>query len=100
MKRRVLKLNLRRLWLSEARRIKADVTFTSQLLVKVLGGELKPDRVEISDLRYFTLNEMESRSDVPKLNTWIAKRTFEKTALRFSLSEYKPDPRQLYELWF
>jgi ADP-ribose pyrophosphatase YjhB (NUDIX family) len=70
------------------------------LIVKILGGELKPDRGEVSDLRYFTLNEMESRSDVPRLNTWIVKRAFEKTAPRFSLSEYKPDPRQLYELWF
>ena len=70
------------------------------LLVRILGGELKPDRREISDLRYFTLNEMESRSDVPKLNTWIAKRAFEETAPRFSLSEYRPNPQQLYELWF
>jgi len=70
------------------------------LLVKVLGGELKPDREEISDLKYFSLNEMESRSDVPKLNTWIARRALVKTAPRFSLSEYRPDPRQMYELWF
>jgi len=70
------------------------------LLVKVLGGELTPDRDEISDLKYFTLNEMESRSDVPKLNTWIAKRALEKTAPRFSLSEYRPNPQQMYELWF
>src|SRR5208337_1323878 len=70
------------------------------LLVKVLGGELKPDHKEISDLKYFSLNEMESRSDVPKLNTWIARRALEKTAPRFSLSEYKPDPQQMYELWF
>jgi len=70
------------------------------LLVKVLGGELKPDRNEISDLKYFTLSEMESRSDVPKLNTWIVKRALEKTAPRFSLSEYAPNPQQLYELWF
>jgi len=69
------------------------------LLVKVLGGELKPDRDEISDLKYFTLNEMESRSDVPKLNTWIARRALEKTAPRFSLSGYMPNPQQLYELW-
>jgi len=70
------------------------------LLVDVLGGELKPDQREISDLRYFTLNEMESRSDVPKLNTWIARRALEKGAPRFSLSQYKPDPKQMYELWF
>jgi ADP-ribose pyrophosphatase YjhB (NUDIX family) len=70
------------------------------LLVKVLGGELKPDRKEISDLKYFSLNEMESRSDVPKLNTWIVRRALEKTAPRFTLSGYKPDPQQMYELWF
>ena len=70
------------------------------LLVKVLGEDLKPDRNEISDLKYFTLSEMESRSDVPKLNTWIAKRALEKTAPRFSLSDYAPNPQQLYELWF
>jgi len=70
------------------------------LLVEVLGGDLKPDRNEISDLKYFTLSEMESRSDVPKLNTWIAKRALEKTAPRFSLSDYAPNPQQLYELWF
>lgn len=69
------------------------------LLVRVLGGELKPDHEEISDLKYFSLNEMESRSDVPKLNTWIARRALEKAAPRFSLSEYKPDPQQMYELW-
>jgi ADP-ribose pyrophosphatase YjhB (NUDIX family) len=69
-------------------------------LVKVLGGELKPDREEISDLRYFTLDEMAGRSDVPKLNTWIVRRALEKTAPRFSLSEHRPNPQQLYELWF
>ena len=70
------------------------------LLVKVLGGELKPDREEISDLKYFSIDEMESRSDVPKLNTWIARRALQKTTPGFSLSSYKPDPQQMYELWF
>ena len=69
-------------------------------LVKILGGELKADREEISELRYFTLNEMEARSDVPKLNTWIVKRAFNRTAPRFSLSEHRPEPQQPYELWF
>jgi 8-oxo-dGTP diphosphatase len=67
-------------------------------LVKVLGGELRPDRNEISDLRYFTLAEMEERSDVPKLNTWIARRVLQ-TDNRFALSDYRPNPRELYELW-
>ena len=69
-------------------------------LVKVFGGELKPDRKEISDLKYFTLDEMETRSDVPKLNTWIVKRALERKSPRFSLSNHKPDTLQLYELWF
>jgi len=69
-------------------------------LVKVLGGELKPDRKEISDLRYFTLDEMVGRSDVPKLNTWIVRRALENPAPRLSLSEHRPDSQQLYELWF
>lgn len=69
-------------------------------LVEIMGGELKPDRGEISDLRYFTLEEMEACSDVPKLNTWIAKRALERDAPRFSLTDYRPDPQQLYELWF
>ena len=69
-------------------------------LVKILGGELKPDRREISEVRYFTLNEMKTKSDVPKLNTWIVKRAFDRAAPRFSLSEYRPEPQQPYELWF
>lgn len=68
-------------------------------LVKVLGGELRPDREEISELRYFTLAEMEERRDAPKLNSWIARRVFHKGS-RFALSDYKPNPEQLYELWF
>lgn len=69
-------------------------------LVKIMGGELKPDREEISDLKYFTLEEMEARSDVPKLNARIAKRALERDAPRFFLTEYRPDSQQLYELWF
>ena len=69
-------------------------------LVKVLGGELRADHKEISDLRYFTVDEMEVREDVPKLNTWIARRALEKDAPRFTLSDYKPSPDQIYELWF
>jgi NADH pyrophosphatase NudC (nudix superfamily) len=69
-------------------------------LVKVLGGELGADHKEISDLRYFTADEMEARADVPKLNTWIARRALDKNAPRFTLSHYKPNPDQTYELWF
>jgi len=69
-------------------------------LVKVLGGKLGADHKEISDLRYFTVNEMEEREDVPKLNTWIARRALDKNAPRFTLSDYKPSPDQIYELWF
>jgi len=69
-------------------------------LVKVLGGELKPDLKEISDVKYFTLNEMETSSDVPKLNTWIVKRVMKESAAGFSLSNHKPDTLLTYELWF
>jgi len=68
--------------------------------VKVLGGQLEADHKEISDLRYFTVDEMEARDDVPKLNTWIARRALDKNAPRFTLSDYKPTPDQIYELWF
>ena len=68
-------------------------------LVKVIGGELRPDRKEISELRYFTLAEMEERRDVPKLNTWVAKRVLEETN-HFALSKHKPNPKDIYELWF
>jgi len=69
-------------------------------LVKVLGGELQPDHAEISDVRYFSLAEMEERDDVPKLNTWIARRALQSGAPRFSLSDYNRNAQQLYELWF
>jgi len=68
-------------------------------LVKVTGGALIPDRKEISELRYFTLTEMEQREDVPKLNTWIAKRAL-REGNHFALSGNKPRPNDLYELWF
>ena len=68
-------------------------------LVRVLRGELRPDREEISELRYFTLAEMEERKDVPKLNTWIARRVFQKGP-GFALSDYRLNPEQPYELWF
>ena len=70
------------------------------LLVKVLGGKLRPDREEISEVRYFTLKEMKERDDVPKLNTWIVQRALEKNSPRFTLSNYSPSPEQLYELWY
>lgn len=68
-------------------------------LVKVVGGELRPDRKEISELRYFALAEMEERRDVPKLNTWIARCALRKMN-HFALSGHKPNPEDLYELWF
>ncbi|HMK82836.1 MAG TPA: NUDIX domain-containing protein [Candidatus Bathyarchaeia archaeon] len=70
------------------------------LLVKVVGGELRPDHEEVSDIKYFTLSEMESCEDVPKLNTWIVRRALQESAPRFSLSNYNQTPEQLYELWF
>ena len=82
---------------SRAESGKCDVYLA--FLVKVLGGELKPDKAEISDVRYFTLGEMEARSDVPKLNTWIVRHVLNHDASGFSLSGDRPSPSQLYELW-
>jgi len=68
-------------------------------LVKVVGGELKPDGKEIAEARYFTLTEMEGREDVPKLNSVISRRALEKNKPHFTLSDYKPTPDENYELW-
>jgi len=68
-------------------------------LVKVVGGELKPDGKEIVEARYFTLTEMEDRKDVPGLNTRIVRHILEAKRPRFVLSNYKPAPDERYELW-
>ena len=68
-------------------------------LVKVVGGELKPDGKEISEVRYFTLTEMEGREDVPKLNSVISRHALAKNKSRFTLSDYKPASDENYELW-
>jgi 8-oxo-dGTP diphosphatase len=68
-------------------------------LVKVVGGELKPDGKEVVDARYFTLAEMENRDDVPKLNTCIVRSLQERQKTRFVLSSYKPASNERYELW-
>ncbi len=68
-------------------------------LVKVVGGELKPDGKEIAEARYFTLAEMEDRKDVPRLNPRILRRVLEAKRTRFTLSNYKPTPDERYELW-
>jgi len=68
-------------------------------LVKVVGGELKPDGKEILEARYFTLAEMEDRNDVPRLNTCIVRRLLEGQRPHFVLSSYKPAPSERYELW-
>jgi len=68
-------------------------------LVKVVGGELKPDGKEIVEARYFTLAEMEDRDDVPRLNTCIVRRFLDAKRPRFTLSDYKPTPNERYELW-
>jgi hypothetical protein len=67
--------------------------------VKVIGGELRPDGKEIAEARYFTLAEMESRDDVPRLNLEIARHVFEAEKQHFVLSGYKPAPDEMYELW-
>lgn len=68
-------------------------------LVKVVGGELRPDGKEIAEARYFTLAEMEGREDVPKLNSVISRHALERDKAYFTLSDYKPSPDENYELW-
>lgn len=70
------------------------VTFT----VNVKGGELKPDGREIAEARYFTVEEMENRSDVPKLNPTIVRHILEPKN-GFAISTFKPTPEERYELW-
>ncbi len=77
---------------------KSDIYVT--FLVKVLSGELRADGKEISELRYFTVSEMQERKDVPTLNTWIARRALQKSAPRFTLSDYPPTLARPYELWY
>lgn len=68
-------------------------------LAKVVGGELKPDGQETVDAAYFSLSEMEKRSDVPKINTLIFRKFLAEKKRRFRLSHYKPDPTESYEFW-
>lgn len=68
-------------------------------LARAIGGELRPDGKETLDAAYFTLSEMEGRSDIPKLNTIIVREFFMRTTRRFRLSSYKPDLKEIYELW-
>mgnify|MGYP001105919210 CR=1 FL=1 len=75
---------------------KNDIYLT--FVVKVTGGELKPDGKEIEDARYFALGEMQERGDVPKLFPHILSRIL-KSRTRFALSDFKPAPEEKYELW-
>jgi len=68
--------------------------------VRVVGGELRPDGKETVEARYFTLEEIRNRTDVPKLNLVIAQAALNEKKTMFALSEYKPEPSELYELWF
>jgi len=83
---------------SRVRDRRNDVYITFR--VKVVGGELKPDGKEVVEARYFTLKEMMDRADVPKLNLVIAQAALNEKKTSFTLSEYKPEPTELYELWF
>jgi len=67
-------------------------------MVKVIGGELRPDGKEIAEARYFTLAEMEKRTDVPKLNPVIVSHIL-KAKPHFMLSNFKPALGDKYELW-
>jgi len=66
--------------------------------VRVVGGELRPDGKEIMEARYFTLEEMEKRTNVPKLNPLVVSHIF-KAKPNFKLSNFKPAPEEKYELW-
>lgn len=82
---------------SRIREGRNDVYVT--FLVKVIGGELKPDGKEVLEARFFTLSEMEDRKEVPRLNSCIVRQILEAKRLRFTLSGYKPSPDERYELW-
>ncbi len=68
-------------------------------LVKVVGGKLRPDGKETVAVGYFSLAEMKNRSDIPKLNTLVFGEFLADKKHRFSLSHYRSDARELYELW-
>jgi len=67
-------------------------------IVKVIGGELKPDGKEIAEARYFTLAEMEKRTDVPRLNPVIVSHIL-KAKSHLTLLDFNPAPENKYELW-
>ena len=75
---------------------KNDIYVT--FMVRIVGGELRPDGKEIAEVRYFSLEEMEKRTDVPKLNPLIVSHII-KSKTRFTLSSFKPAPEEKYELW-
>ena len=68
-------------------------------LTKVIGGKLRPDESETVDVRYFSLEEMQKKTDVPMLNTLIFREFLADKKHRFRLSDYRPDAGGLYEFW-
>ena len=81
---------------SRVREGRNDIYVT--FMVKVVGGELRPDGKEIAETRYFTLAEMEKRTDVPKINPVIVSHIL-KAKPHFILSDFKSTPEDKYELW-
>lgn len=75
---------------------KSDLYAT--FIARVIGGELKTDGREVREARYFTLVEMQERTDVPRLNPTIVSQ-IAKNRTGFRLSNYTPDPQEKYELW-
>jgi len=75
---------------------KNDIYVT--FMVKATGGELKPDGKEIEDAKYFSLEEMQGRSDIPKLFPHILSQIL-KPKTCFTLSDFKPASEEKYELW-
>jgi ADP-ribose pyrophosphatase YjhB (NUDIX family) len=68
-------------------------------LAKVIGGKLAPDGHETTDAAYFSLSEMEKRSDIGKINTLTFRQYLVGKKSRFRLNDYKPDPTDRFEFW-
>jgi|GEM_PF-783994 ADP-ribose pyrophosphatase YjhB (NUDIX family) len=78
----------------EGERSDVYLTFT----VRVIGGKLTPDGEEVSEARYFTLEEINSMSNIPKIFKLILNRVSSGKS-SFSPSDYKPTELGKYELW-
>ncbi|MBS7628812.1 NUDIX hydrolase [Candidatus Bathyarchaeota archaeon] len=75
---------------------KSDIYLT--FTVKINGGELKPDGKEVSEARYFTLDEINSMSNIPKIFQLILNKVLSGRS-SFGPSSYRPMEPEKYELW-